>query len=172
VARRVVLLVVVLCLSAWVGLAAAQRAGEAEVKAAFVFNLANFTQWPSQAFESPATPLTVCVLAAGRAGDAVDATLAGEWVHGRPVAVVRVRPPEDLLGCHLVFVPREAALPSLPPGAPILTIGESDTFWREGGLVNFVVEGGRVRFDVNATAAERRGLRLSANVLRVARRVI
>lgn len=149
----------------------AADATEYEIKAAFIYNLINFTQWPGTVFESQSAPLRVCVVGRDPFGTTLQETLAGERIGPRPISLERPAL-QAARQCHVIFVSEGTAPPRLPTDAAVLTIGESEMFWRAGGIVNFVVEGGRVRFDVNATAADRKGLRLSANVLRVARRVI
>ena len=94
---------------------------------------------------------------------------------GHPLKVDRLRNTDRAAGCHVVFVPAGVApagvLRSLSD-TPVLTVGESDAFWRAGGMLRFVVDGQRVRFDANAKAAGAAGLRLSARLLQVARSTV
>ena len=126
---------------------------EYQVKAAFILNFVTFTEWPETAFESPSSPLHICVVVTHRIGSS-----------------------EELTRCHVLFVPRSAgsagsALERENPAAPLLTVGESVGHGRDSAIINFAIDQGRVRFDVNRTAAERRGLRLSPKLLRIARLV-
>ncbi|MGE3578653.1 MAG: YfiR family protein [Vicinamibacterales bacterium] len=153
---------------------AAQRpaAGEFEVKAAYLFNFSRFVTWPGA--ETPArSDFAICVLGRDPFGASLDSTLAGAMVRTRPVTARRIASAEDGVACEIVFV---AASENARVGAvlaafrrmPVLTVGDAPDFVERGGMVQFVVSQGRVRFRVNMAAAEEAGLALSADLLRVA----
>jgi hypothetical protein len=171
--RGVITAVVILCASA--APVRTQSALEYEVKAALLLNFARFIEWPDSAFESPRSPIEVCVLAANPFGDALERTLAGETIANRTLSARQVRGASDSAGCHLLFVPSgaESRAASLlrQGGAHTVTVGESRRFADMGGAVNFVIEGGRVRFNVNLRPVETRGVRISARMLQLAGRV-
>jgi len=153
----------------------AQSALEYDVKAALLLNFARFIEWPDSAFESARSPIDVCVLAPSPFGDALERTLAGETVANRPLSARQIRRVSDSAGCHLLFVPsgaesRAAAL-LRQSGPHTITVGESRRFADMGGAVNFVIEDGRVRFNVNLRPVEDRGVRISARMLQLAGRV-
>jgi hypothetical protein len=156
---------------------AAQKAPEAseyEIKAAYIYNFIAFTHWPAGTFASAATPLRVCVVGDDPFGSTLDRTIHGEVVNDRRMVVERVAPAGDVGQCNVVFVSRRTAAPRILDAlamAPVLTVGESVAFADAGGLIAFVVDAGRVRFEVNRTLAERRRLSFSARLLAVARRV-
>jgi hypothetical protein len=139
---------------------------EYRVKAAFLYNFARFVDWPAAMASGP---LTICLADRNPFGGALDATLRGERIGGREVVARVITAPSP--GCHVLFVPEDAsAAPYLRDRqAPTLTVGESDDFIAMGGIVNFVREGGNVRFEIDAMAAERAGLRISSRLLRLAR---
>ena len=157
-----------------IGLAAAQPrvAAEAELKAAFVYRIALFVEWPAEPFGS-AAPFQVCVLGSDAGWSAAFAPIEGKKVQGRPVAPVRLLARVDeARGCQVVVfadadVRRAAALPG-----PVLTVGDADGFAQAGGMVGFVREGTQLRFDINRDAAARAQLRLPAELLKLARAVI
>ena len=122
---------------------AGQGSLEYQVKAAFLYDFVSFTQWPSSAFASASSPLHLCVLRDDGFASQLETTASGEGVHGHPLTVNRVSRDEDAV----------------------------DAFLREGGIVNFVIENGHVRFDVNQTIARERSLTLSSRLLQVARSV-
>lgn len=151
----------------------AQRSLEYEVKAAFLYNFVQFVEWPPEALRA-GEPFRLCLAGENPFGGVLERTVAGEQAAGRPIAV-------EVLGanaapslCQVLFVPRSqssrtAALLRAAGDAAVLTVGESPRFLDAGGLLNFVVEGGHVRFDINADAATARDLRISSKLLRVAR---
>ena len=91
--------------------------------------------------------------------------------------IVRTSDPAALAQCELVFLPgantdRIDQAIRMTMQRPVLTVGESPDFLRRGGIIAFVVDGGRVRFDVNLMMAEARGLSLSSRLLQVARAIV
>jgi hypothetical protein len=153
--------------------AAAQRTLEYEVKAAFLANFLKFVVWPRPVLGPPAEPFRVCVFGADPFGAVLDRTLRGGDVDGHLIVAERVRDEADLTRCRVLFVPqadngRAARLiRTARPG--LLTVGESGTFLRDGGNINFVIEGEHVRFDINLDTAAANGLTVSSKLIRVAR---
>ena len=155
--------------------AASTQEREYDVKAAYIFSLLPFTTWPASAFSSAAAPLTLCIAAPDPFGGALQRTFQNERVGSHPVVVTRVTTRDAARGCHVLFISAAAdpdgSLERVVGTAPVLTIGETARFESRGGLVTFVIEQGRVRFDLNQTAAARVGIQFSSKVLQVARKV-
>jgi hypothetical protein len=146
-----------------------------EVKAAYIFNLAQFVTWPAAAFEASRSPMHLCVVDSETFGAVLAKTVENEVANGHPLVVDAVRSADTLQRCHIVFVP--AASNDAPAvirgtaGRAVLTVGETATFLADGGIVRFVVIGDRVRFDINVRPATASGLSVSSRVLQVARYV-
>lgn len=149
---------------------------EYQVKAAFLYNFAKFVEWPADAFEGAGGAVILCVMGDDPFGDSLGNVVRGESLNGRRLAVHRTRDLSDLHACHVVFVPRsersrqERILDALRHRG-VLTVGESDGFLTGGGMIRFVLEQNKVRFDINLEAAEESGLKLSSRLLRLARTV-
>jgi hypothetical protein len=146
---------------------------EYQVKAAYLLNFTRYVEWPSQAFEAPGVPVTICVLGRDPFGTLLDATVTGRTTQGRSVGVRRIRTTAQTAGCHLVFISRETwrnqrDLPRKLHSLGLLTVGESDEFAQEGGVIGFVIQNETVRFVVNAEARDRAGLRISSRMLSLA----
>ena len=99
--------------------------------------------------------------------------MRGKTVDGRALTVRRLKGPEEGTGCQIVFVGAHemSLLPALLReirGSAILTVGDTEKFSRQGGMVNFVVQDNRVRFEINADAAQRAGLKISSKLLQLA----
>ena len=143
---------------------------EYRVKAAYLLNFTRFVEWPRPALEG-SDPFTICVAGTNPFGPVLAATLAGETVAGRILAF-RVVTEAPVARCQVLFIPRTvAAAPYLRAvrGMPVLTVGESPDFLEQGGGINFVLEEGKVRFEVNPEAASRNQLTMSSRLLRLAR---
>jgi len=144
-----------------------------QIKAVFLLNFTKFVSWPPPAFETPAAPLTICILGDDPFGIEIDRVVQGEVVDGHRVVVERVKRPVSRQ-CRVVFVSKsEKDIPALLAslGAGVLTVSERDSFISDGGMINFLIEGRRVRFDINLGAAMKASMMMSARLLNVARYV-
>ena len=148
---------------------------EARVKAAFVFNFARYADWPGDAFADRGSPLVIGVLEPSALADALEEALRDKVVHGRPVALRRFREAGEIdAPLHLLVMagagPRVTpGLPAFVMTSPVLTVGAAAGFCQRGGAVNFYLDGGRVRFEVNPDVIARQRLTMSSSLLRLAR---
>ncbi len=147
---------------------------ENDVRAAFLYNFTKFVEWPPplQADE----PFRVCALADTAFIAALDRTIAGESVGGRPLVRAEARSSDEARRCAILYVGngyKEQASPVLAAvrDLPVLTVGEGPTFVKQGGAIGFLLENNRVRFDISQRALQRSGLKASSKLLRVARNV-
>jgi hypothetical protein len=105
-------------------------------------------------------------------GSSLDEIVKDEVVNGRKVTVEHVREAPAPRSCRVLFSGAGKESKALPePEAGVLTVGEGESFIRNGGMIAFVIENNRVRFEINQTAAERAGLKLSSKLLSVAKSV-
>jgi hypothetical protein len=174
--RRIWCLTISACLLAGLSLGAVEeQALEHQVKAAFLLNFTKFVDWPDSAFTDAHSPIAICVLGEDPFGSALDQIVEGESVGARKVIVRRIREAPGPRQCQVLFLSGpikdlSQILSGLSPG--VLTVGEEhDGFLRAGGVISFVIENRRVRFDISQGAAENAGLKLSSRLLRVARSV-
>lgn len=157
--------------------APAESAPEYQIKAVFLFNFAQFVEWPAAAFASAEAPLCFGVLGDDPFGSTLEAVVRDEAVRGRTLIVRRGRRTEELKECQLLFVSRserarmDEILAELA-GAPILTVSEIEGFGARGGIVNFYLEENRVRFEINPQAAAQCGLRVSSELLSLGKIVV
>jgi hypothetical protein len=159
-------------------LAAQQRqVGEDDLKAAFLYNFAKYVEWPPSAFAgtSPET-FRLCVVADPPFVKMVHDIVAAETIDDRPVVLLMPEGAEAARRCHILFIggderDRAPGLLSAVQSSPVLTVGNGVEFLDLGGIVGFVRDGTRVRFDVNTAVARRVGLAISSRLLRIARRV-
>lgn len=146
---------------------------EYQIKAAFLYNFVKFVRWED---EGPApSPIRICVLGEDPFGPALDA-LRGKTARGRTVAVARVSVSEALRECQVAFISSSERdrVPQIVESletAGVLTVGETEGFLGAGGVINFVPERNKIRFEINVGAAEKAGLRISSKLLNVAKAV-
>jgi hypothetical protein len=150
---------------------------EVQIKAAFLYKFGSFVEWPPGAFQSPASAFEIGVLGADALAGEVERLVAGRTMHDRPIVVRRLRGGEPLEGLHALFVgaiegrAREQAL-ERAKGLPLLVVTDAAQGLPAGSMINFISEDDRVRFDVALAPAERGGLKISARLLAVARKVV
>lgn len=173
--RRLSLLLLGLWLAGALATAARAAAPEPEVKAAVIFNLLAFVQWPGEG-QAADRQLRFCIIDGG-ALEAALLRFQGQSVRGGELAVQRTPHGEDLRPCHavLVGVGNPAALAraaAAARGQALLVIGEGGAAIEQGAMVGVAVVGGRVAFDVDLGALRRAQLVISSKVLRLARSVV
>lgn len=145
---------------------------EYAVKAAYLFKFTPFVEWPSSAFPAPNSPFNVCVLGGDPFGGMLDQTVGGHQVGEHPVKVLRPQTADAAGVCHILYVggaraPVAAAALSKLRGSPILTVTEQ-TLGVSGGVVQFLVKDGHVRFTIDANAAAANRMTISAKLLSLA----
>ena len=170
-------------LLAGVTLNAQNTSGSSEylIKAGFIYNFANLVQWPSTSFAQPDSPIVIVILGEDHFGTTLDHALEGKKVNARPFVIKRARSASELqraLGpqkeCQILYVSSSEmshlgeAIQMLK-GVPVLTIGETPGFAKNGGIINLILEDNKVRFEVNVQAAKEADLNISSRLLALAR---
>jgi len=146
---------------------------EYQVKAVFLFNFAQFVEWPPSAFGRADAPLVIAILGEDPFGAYLDDTVRGEAVNNRPLEVRRYRQLADVKACHILFVSRsevgrlDQTLASLRDRS-ILTVGDADDFVRHGGAIQLANAQNKIRLMVNPDAAKAANLTMSSKLLRAA----
>jgi hypothetical protein len=150
--------------------AAGQMTDEYHVKAAFLYNFAKFVEWPPQAFKGPADPIAICILGKDPFGDALKQAVQGKTIEGRPFNVRGVPNVQEASSCHILFIAGSErkhlrATLSAMRGPAILTVGETEGFASEGGMINFKIDANRVRLQINMAVVEQAKLGISSKLL-------
>lgn len=149
------------------------QASEAQVKAVFLFNFAQFVDWPPEAAPDSQAPLVIGILGGDPFGDVLDATVRGERRGARPFVVHRYQRVEDITRCDILFISRSVAdqtqdVLTRLKNRPILTVSDAERFAERGGMIRFVTDRGRIRLQINPVSAEAAHLTISSKLLRVA----
>ncbi len=148
---------------------------EHELKAALLFKFVKYVEWPAERFQDERAPIVIGVFGRDPFGTALDEILAGKKHGERSFEILRTRDTGDLGKCHMLFVPlREAGgverISRAVEDKSVLLVGECEGFASRGGIINFYIEEEKhVRFEINLEAARREGLKISANLLKLAR---
>jgi hypothetical protein len=147
---------------------------EYRVKLAFLYNFAQFVQWPAESFPNSVAPFTICVVGQNPFEGEIENDLRGRSVGGHPLELKTLNSQGDPRGCQIIFV-RAAEMKSvarilaLTQGASILTVGEAASFATRGGIINLIKDENRLKFEINIDAAAQTRLKISSKLLSLAR---
>jgi len=147
---------------------AGQAPNEYRVKAAFILNFARFIEWPADAY-SDGSSLVVGIIGDDPFGGALD-QINGASVNGRRITIRRLRLGDNLRACQILFISssernRLGRILESVRGASVLTIGEVPQFTQSGGILKFVIQNDKVRFEINAGTASLARLKVSSKLL-------
>ena len=146
---------------------------ESQVKAMFVYNFLKFVEWPSESIRTK-DPFVVLIIGDGPTADATERFLESKTIGERPLFVRRTKWDQSLAGARALFVvehdPKKLRrILDAAAAAGVLTIGEGESFATQGGVIGLLVENRKVRFDVDTTAAQVAGPRVSSKLLALTR---
>jgi hypothetical protein len=158
-----------------VAVTAAQAPTLTAVKAAFLYNFATFAEWPAASLTAEQT-LSLCVIDDDAVVDALTQTVNGRAIKGHRVLVERIKADGKIRACHLLYASgydpaRITQLTEALKGASVLTVSDGDRFAVLGGIAQLFVENERMRFAINAAAADRARIHLSSKLLNLAKMV-
>jgi hypothetical protein len=145
---------------------------EYDVKAAFIYNFAQYVQWPAVGDSN--RPFVIGLIGRDPFGRSLDEAMHGLNVEHRPIVIRRFTKVEEIANSDILFI-SSSERDNLPRiltflrRAPVLTVADMDRFAEQGGMINLVTERNRVRFDVNPLAIERTGLKAGSQIMRLAR---
>ncbi len=153
--------------------AGATVAPEYQIKAQLLVNLATFTTWPAETFRTTNSPIVIGIVGKDPFDQFLVKAVDTKAKSGRPMKLKHVETDAEIKECHILFVAaserrRLKDLKQRWKGSAILTVGEVDEFLDNGGIINFVLKGQLVRFEISVESAKSAGLRLDAKLLSVA----
>ena len=154
------------CLLAACGAPASAQQLEQAVKASFLFKFAPFVEWPANALGAASRPFTICIGGEDPFGRTLDEVVRGQRISGRPVAIRRLGDSSGLTGCQMLFVGKAADFSEVD-GQPVLTVSDRK-HGQAGAMIQFVMQGGRVRFQIDNGMARAHGLSISSKLLGLA----
>jgi hypothetical protein len=149
---------------------------EYAVIGAYLYNFAKFVEWPAHAFPSAESPLLLCTLGPDPFDPGLERQLREKKVGDRSLVLRHLRVSSEAQSCHILFISgnnRERIHQAVDrlKGKSVLIVGESPDFEQMGGMVQFVLDDGKVRFEINLRAAERSGLKVSSRLMQVAKAI-
>jgi YfiR/HmsC-like len=152
----------------------AQVSKEYQIKAVFLWRLAQFTEWPNTAFEHADSPTVICVLGENPFGDALEAAVRDETANGRKLLVQYHRAVQEIKTCHVLYISGSTVrqvkeISAAVAGRSILTVRDSDGPDRSyDAIVRFITEQSKIILRINVKAATAARLVLDPRLLRAA----
>ncbi len=162
-----------LLLAVPVGRAQDAQPSEYQIKAAFLFNFAKFVQWPAAVQGDAKSPIVIGILGDNPFHEDLERTIRNKLVDEHPLVIKEFRSAADATNCHLLFISttEKKRLPEILEalkGTSVLTVSETEGFTEAGGMINFVQQGTKLRFQINKDAANKAGLKISSKLLSLA----
>jgi len=149
---------------------------EFDVEAACLYHFAEFVTWPPETFAAPDSPIIIGILGDDPLGAALETTIKNKTFDGHPFQILRLdtKSLSGIRRCHILFIgaSERRRIPEILDRlqkAPVLTVSRVDRFVQLGGMVHFLLEGKRVRFEIDDDRAKKAGLRISSKLMRLAR---
>ena len=164
-------LIIILVLSALP--ATAQVSREFQIKAVFLYNFAQFTEWPESVFPNEKSPIVIGIVGPDPFGTTLTETVHSETIQGHPLLIEHYAHAADVKTCHILFISQpeirhcDEIIKSVKE-KPVLTVADTDSAASAAAVIRFVVENNKVHFRVNAEAARAANISLSSKLLRVA----
>jgi hypothetical protein len=146
---------------------------ETQVKSLFLLNFAKYVEWPADAFVTSSAPIIIGLVGDSKLVAELARTVEGKRVDGRSILILPIQTPEDCETCHILFLggTEKTALVEILNRIkmkPVLTVGETDQFLEQGGVIRFAKKEGKVRLEINLEAARQANLQISSRLLNVA----
>lgn len=144
-------------------------AGEATLKAAFIYNFTKYIEWKAEDMQSD---FVIGVIGNSPVIGPLREISKTNKAKNRRIVIRYFDKPEDIVSCNLLFIPRsrghtlESILEYTTRG--ILTISEEPGFAKAGTALNFITVGNKLKFEANLDVINEAGLSASSQLLKLA----
>lgn len=146
---------------------------EYQLKALFLLNFVKYVDWPEDVASGTTAPIVIGVLGQDKFNDSLTQVVEGKTINGHTIIIKHFSADDDLSRCAILFIsssedPRLSEILEKTNTLPILTVGEDESFWEKGGIINFTLEEDKIHIEVNLNAAQKVKLQISSKLLSVA----
>lgn len=153
--------------------ASAASVSEQQLKSAFLYNFTKFVEWPPESFASPGDPIVIGLLGDESMFAEISAIVGNRQVNGRPLLVRQISVIADARLTHVLFIPaaeqrRFTQMKAKIADRPVLTVGETEQCVEAGNSICFIQQDDKLRFEINIDTAQRCGLKISAQLQKLA----
>lgn len=146
--------------------------GENQIKAVFLFNFAQFVEWPEEVLPEVDSPIIIGILGKDPFGPYLEETIRGEQVNGHPLQIQRYSNVKQIKNCHILFIhpsltPRLDNILKALKDKNILTVSDGSNFTKQGGMIRFATDSNKIKLHVNLTAVKASDITISSKLLRL-----
>jgi hypothetical protein len=146
---------------------------EYQVKAVFLYNIAQFVEWPKDSIPEDTSSIIIGLLGKDPFGSYIDDTIKGEEVNGHPLIIERYAAASDIKNCHILFIhsalgPKLNSILKNLRGKNILTVSDATNFTKLGGMVGFITQENKIRIQINLEDVKEENITISSKLLRLA----
>ena len=147
------------------------------IQAAFLVRFCRYVEWPQNAFAKEQAPIIIGILGHDPFGSAINQTARNFRAQGHDIKIVRLLDRSDARKCHILFVApdQEKHLPEIEASIkdlPVLLVSNMDHFLEEGGMIQFIIQNSKIRFDIDLADCRRHNLKISSKLLKIAHQVV
>ncbi len=149
-----------------------------EIEAAFLVQFSKYITWPKTSFKDKNSPIIIGIIGRDPFGTKIDRIARTFRTKNRQIEVLRINSDlENADKCHILYISSEsidnmAKIKKAIAEKPILLVSnDTKDFLKQGGIINFIILGTKIRFNISLTNARRVGLKISSQLLRVAKKV-
>ena len=147
-----------------------------EIKAAFLLQFSKYVKWPENSFSGQDAPVIVGIFGRDPFGSVLDELASTFRANGRSVDIRRFNAIASIGRSHILFISefkisRMAEISSTLSGRPVLLVTDAPGFPGQEGIINFIMIGNKVRFNISLTNSRKAGLEISSKLLKVAHKV-
>jgi len=149
-------------------------AQEYQLKAAWLYNLTRFVEWPETNFIATNAPFVIGIVGQDPFGSSLEEATRAENVHGHPIVIKHLTTNDALSSCQILFLSRSeqadfGPLVSQLAASPVLSVADADGASGQGVMVNLVVSRDTIKMEINQEAAKTAHLEISSRLLGLAR---
>ena len=163
---------------------------EYKLKAAFLYNFIKFVDWPEEKDAGDKGKIIIGIIGKNDYKDAFE-PVKDKKIKNLETVVKYFnsineleknkselnKASEDMKKCHLLFVCSSEKnnledIINIVKNNNVLMVGETEDFLKAGGIINFLLEDNKVRFEINLVAARQSKLTIRSQLLRLATKVI
>lgn len=153
---------------------------ESAVKASFLYNFAKFVEWPANTFDTPDTPIILCILGDNSFGDDIE-IIGNKKVRNRILLVRHLQNLRSSIGelinsskCHILYIDSSeiknlSMILSEISGLPCLTVSDIKDFAHLGGMIGLFKQNNKIHFEINMHTTKMSGMTISSRLLKLAR---
>lgn len=146
------------------------QSGSTKYQALFMYNFTRYIEWPASYSSGD---FIIGVLGQGSITNDLNELTSGKFVGTQKITVKQLSDINDASKCHLLYVSRSfinqfGDIVTKLQGKSTLLITDKPGMSEKGAGINFVIDDGKQKFEVNRNTIEKSGLKINSKLLDMA----